>query len=99
MAQPRSAICKSDFLLAKIHESLFSYWERVLMPSESNWDQQLTTCMGYCYGKYFSSFSYTNISDTEVCFFKLFLKHLVGFLSTIYPTDHVLFNENSGSLT
>lgn len=27
MAQPCSAICKSYFLLAKIHVSLFSYWE------------------------------------------------------------------------
>lgn len=38
---------------------------RVLMPSERNCDQQLTTFTGYCYKDYFGSFSYINISDTE----------------------------------
>lgn len=37
----------------------------VLMPSERNSDQQLTTFTGYCYREYSGSFSYTNISDKE----------------------------------
>lgn len=71
MAQPCFCNLQIRFSAGKNPCEFVHLLGRVLMPSERNWDQQLTTFTGYCYGEYFGSSSYTNISDTEG-FLKLF---------------------------
>lgn len=84
MAQPCFCNLQIRFSAGKNPYEFVHLLGRVLMPSGRNWDQQLTTFTGYCYGKYFGSFSYTNISDTEG-FFTL-LKAL-GRFSLYHPPN------------